>query len=74
MTHQRRTLTEEAHERLVEVGGFFWEELGKLTAAALAKMPKEYEDMTMVYLQDRASLYGTEFDEYLPASRRKEGT
>ena len=74
VTHQRRSLTEEAHEQLVEVGNFFYEELGKLTAAALAKMPEEYEDITLAYLQDLASLYGSDFTKYLPASRCKEGT
>lgn len=65
-----RYLTEDEHIKLVEVGNSFWNALSKLTAEHLAKMPEELEDQTLRYLQDRASLYGSDFDKYLPEARK----
>jgi hypothetical protein len=65
----RRFFTEEEHVLMVRVGDEFWEALGKLTADALNKMPKEVEDHAMVYLQDLASLYGTNYPDHLIKDR-----
>lgn len=74
MNQRRHLKDDEEHERLVEVGNWFWEELSWLCARAVAKMPREIEDLTAAYMQDRCSLYGSRFDQYLPECRAKEGT
>lgn len=66
---QRYELTEDEGLKLLEVGNDFWEKLGKLVAEAVNKMPKALEGATMVYLNDRSSVYGSAYDNHLDESR-----
>jgi hypothetical protein len=61
----RFELTEEEHVRFVEIGDEFWRGLGKLTADALRQVPEELRDHLLMFLQDRASLYGCPFQDHL---------
>ena len=63
--NQKHTLTEEEHIKLVEVGNEFYEKLGVLIAEAVNKMPKNLESITLEYLQERCSVYGSSYDEHL---------
>ena len=58
-------MTEDEHIQLVQVGDSFWEQLGRLAAEHIAKMPQHLETETVAYLQDMCSIYGTRYDEYL---------
>ena len=58
-------LTEDQHIKLVEVGNKFWEELGTLAAECAAEFPPEIEDDVIMYLQDKCSIYGTNYDDKL---------
>ena len=63
-------MTEDQHIKLVEVGNSFWEELGHLAARHIARMSEETEHETIMYLQDKCSVYSTKYDEILPMYRR----
>lgn len=66
---QRTVLTEDEHERLVEVGNSFWTQFGQLAATHIALMPPELQDLTTAHLQDLCSIYGTRYDEHLSKLR-----
>jgi hypothetical protein len=67
-------MTEDQHIALVEVGNYFWDELGKLVARCLTKLPQDMDlDEALIYLSDHSSVYGTEFDVYLKEMRKEEG-
>ena len=57
-------MTEEQHILLAEIGNIFWNGLGKLTAEALSKMPEELHGVTLAYLQDKYSVYGSPFQKF----------
>ena len=63
-------MTEAEHIRLVDVGDRFWKELGWLAAQHIAMMPKGIEGQVTVYLQDKCSIYGTEYDKELARLRK----
>lgn len=67
-------MTMEEHERLAEVGDRFWTRLGGLVADSLGRMPQDLEALTMAYLSDRSSLFGTDYDKRLPTARSRHGT
>ena len=58
-------LTEDQHIKLVKVGNEFWEELGTLAAEMIAKFPEEIEDDVTMYLQEKCSIYGSNYDNKL---------
>jgi hypothetical protein len=61
----RYKITDAEHERMVEVGNLFWDALGRLAATHIALMPAELHDWAAEYLQERCSVYGTEYDKHL---------
>jgi hypothetical protein len=63
-------MTEDEHIKLVEVGNSFWDKLGSLIADHVAQMPKHLEGDTLNYLQDKCSVFGTEYDKYLRILQR----
>ena len=67
----RTAITDAEHEKLCKVGDSFWHELGKLAAKHILMMPKDLEDLTTAYLQDKCSIYGTEYSEMLEAAYAK---
>lgn len=58
-------MTEDEHERLVDVGNAFWKAFSKLVGHAIAQMPAHLESETMMYLQDKTSVYGSDYGRYL---------
>jgi len=68
----RNHMTEEEHIKLVEVGDEFWEKLGRAAAEAIAQFPEEIDHLITAYLQDKCSIYGTRYNEYLTELRRHE--
>lgn len=66
---QRNTLTDAEHIKLVGVGDEFWAQLGRLAAKCINEMPPELEALTTTYLQDKCSIYGTRYSEYLKELR-----
>lgn len=65
MPEPRYTLTEDEHERFVELGNEFYLGLSKLVAEALDKCPApDIEDHLLMYLSDRSSVYGSAFERY----------
>lgn len=58
-------MNDDEHIQLVEVGDSFWQKLGVLAAEHIAQMPEHLEHETIMYLQDRCSIYGTRYDEVL---------
>lgn len=59
-------MTEEELDRLNAVGDMFWHELGKLVAKHVSLMPKHLKPETLAFLQDKCSVYGTNYEKYLP--------
>jgi hypothetical protein len=59
------SLTEEEHLDLVDVGDSFWHAFGKLAAEHIQKMPPQLRDVTTQYLQEKSSIYGSRYDEFL---------
>lgn len=68
---QRMQFTEAEHINLVKTGNRFWTAFSKLIAECVADMPEELEGEVLAYLQDKASVYGSKYDDYLPAARAK---
>lgn len=64
MLVERMTLTEKEHIKLVEVGNSFWNAFGKLVAKHVEKMPPELETKTLYYLQDKASVFGSDYERH----------
>jgi len=64
-------LTKDQHMELVKVGDSFWDKLGQLAAVHIAQFPEDVEAEVTTYLQDKCSIYGTEYDIYLKAIRRE---
>lgn len=56
---QRHTITDEEHEKLVEIGNSFWIKFGELAAEHIQMMPKDLEDLTAAHIQDLCSVYGS---------------
>ena len=65
-------MTEEEHIRLANVGDIFYRDFSKLVARHIAKMPTDLETVTVAYLQDKCSIYGSQYAEYLNRMRRPE--
>lgn len=63
-------LTEDDHIKLVEVGDMFWEEFSKLCAQHISMLPEAIEDEVITYLQDKTSIYGSNYTEYLRNYRK----
>lgn len=59
--NKQRHLTEDEHIKLVEVGDKFWEDFGKLAAQAISQFPEEIENIVIAHLQDKCSIYGSEY-------------
>ncbi len=59
-------MTEDEHIQLVELGDEFWEEFSKLIAAKLQKAPPHLRDIFLAMMQDKASVYGSKFEDYMP--------
>lgn len=64
-------MKEEDHIKLVEIGNMFWEEFGELCAKHIAKMPEDLEVETIMYLQEKCSIYGSKYEEFLSLYRYK---
>ena len=62
---RRERMTEDEHIQLVDVGNEFWEEFSKLCAKYIQKMPPHLVATTTEYLQDKTSIYGSKYDDYL---------
>lgn len=58
-------LTEEQHIKLVVVGDKFWNDLGKLAGKAISQFPPEIQDEVTCYLQDKCSIYGTDYEKHI---------
>lgn len=58
-------LTEEQHIKIVEIGNDFWEEFGALAAKHIARLPVELEDELTTHLQEKCSIYGSNYDDRL---------
>ena len=58
-------MTEEEHIQLVEVGNKFWHAFSKLCAEHIDMMPKHMRDETTMYLGDKTSIYGSQYEKYL---------
>lgn len=69
----RDYLTEEEHEKLVRWSDDFWKRLGMLTADIASKFPEEIEHLIVAHLQDKCSIYGTEYEKYLAEIRERSG-
>jgi hypothetical protein len=66
-------MTEDEHERLVEVGNLFWTAFSKLCAQYITMMPKRLQPETMAYLDEQADLFGSNYEAYLDAYKKKGG-
>lgn len=69
-TKQVHTMTEDEHIKLVEVGDSFWTALSKLAAEHIQMMPPQLRDVTVAYLQDKCSIYSTDYDSLLSEAYR----
>lgn len=58
-------MTEDEHIRLVEIGNQFWHEFSKLCGKYVSLMPKELEAETVMYLGDKTSIYGSQYDDFI---------
>ncbi len=66
---QRMELTDEEHVNLIDVGNEFWSKFSALVAEAVNKMPKELESLTLAYLSDHSSVYGSDYMSHLNENR-----
>ena len=68
----QRDLTEDEHVKLVHLGNLFWDELSRLCAKYVTAMPPEAHDVTVAYLGDKTSIYGSKYEDFLvyPKVRR----
>lgn len=64
-------MTEDMQIKLVETGNLFWDELGKLAARCLAPFPPELRPEVLAYLQDKCSVYCTDYWTHLDQIRRR---
>lgn len=55
-------MTEEQYIKLVEVGDYFWNELGSLAAKCISQFPEEIEFEVVTHLQELCSIYGTTYN------------
>lgn len=60
-----RAMSEEEHEKLVEVGNSFWEKFSQLCAEHIEQMPVDLMDVTTCYLGEKTSIYGSNYEKYL---------
>lgn len=58
-------MTDDEHIKLVEVGDKFWEDFSKLIADALNKLPESLHGEAMYYLQDKTSVFGSNYEKYM---------
>lgn len=72
MTQQRSVMTDEEHEKLVEVGNSFYIEFGELCAKHILMMPEDLKAIAICYLADRTSIYGSRATDIVDAKRRGE--
>ncbi len=68
---QRIELTEDEHENLLKIGDDFYEAFLELCAEHIVRMPRELEDITMMYLGEKTSIYSPGITKKLRAARVK---
>ena len=65
-------MTRDEHVKLVEVGDSFYDKLARLAAEHIAQMPRIMKHETIEYLQERCSIYGSSYKDYLSDARYEE--
>lgn len=54
-------MTEKQHIALVKAGNSFWSAFGRLVGKTLNSIPEVPEEDAIPYLQDKTSIYGSNF-------------
>jgi hypothetical protein len=67
---QRYTMTEDEAVRLHEVGNEFWEAFSKLCAEQIMKMPPDLRAITCEMMQEKASVYGSKYEDYVDGDHK----
>jgi hypothetical protein len=63
-------MTNEEHILLNHVGDLFWTKFGELVADHVAMLPGSLETEALMYLQEKASVFGSCYRDFL-ADKRK---
>jgi len=64
-------MTANEYVKLVKIGDSFHNEIGKIAAKYIVQFPERLENEVIDYLQDKCSIYGTRYEEYLKTERMK---